>query len=746
MFAFLACIASNVVFAGCLSVCVLALTRLWRNPHLAHALWLLVLVKLVTPPLVRIPMGSFGVVGDARSRVVAASEPVASGRSSAIREPRGATSPARVPTSELSGDARPKRVIHVMWSSLVAHWPLGVLTIWMIGTGSVMGIGLRRHLRLVRRIADGSPAEEAMVRVAEQVARRIGLATCPRLRVIAGHFGPFVTPGLRSPTVVLPSRFLEELNPLEVTTVLAHELAHVRRRDHWCRAFETPVLALYWWNPVAWLASRGLRHSEEECCDRLVVWALPDHRRVYGQTLLKAVEYLTRETAVPAVAATSFGGCALEKRIEGIMNRMLTHKMSGFAFALFAAIGATVLPVGLSQTMPDDDDAQVLQVAQQGWAECANQLESLQGTITMESQLTVNGKSTWERGTIRYLKNGKCESAELIAREVGPNAPFLPLQLHCINEDYGFRLSRDSNADAWKLTQVYDQASQPTNMPMWLFRGTLENVSPVTLQGRRSLLQLVRDKGFNAKQVTKLDDGRYRVEFVMQSDNAKRQPNATGELIETESTIKSGELTLNPRRHWALDSAKFIKMTHTQVHYTTEITFSYRSEEECVPSNVRFVVTSDNAQVTSGTWDYDIQLERSEDTPDVNRFRLPAYGFDEPDLAAPSDRTMQKAVVPDDPQERADHTAPGSRMDFFKSILSVERFYHVGWEGGVEKVVSAPDGQRIELHVRPSLVTLTGHPAFTPRTYRETWQLDDGGRLSLEKAEDGGGLGVIIVD
>ena len=77
--------------------------------------------------------------------------------------------------------------------------------------------------------------------------------------------------------------------------MLAHELAHVRRRDHWVRIFDVCVLSLYWWNPIAWLASRQLRRSEEECCDTLVVWALPNGRRIYGQTLLKAVEYLTRE-------------------------------------------------------------------------------------------------------------------------------------------------------------------------------------------------------------------------------------------------------------------------------------------------------------------------------------------------------------------------------------------------------------------------------------------------------------------
>lgn len=642
-----------------------------------------------------------------------------------------------------------------------------------------------------------------MVHVAEQLARRIGLATCPRLRVITGHFSPFVTPGLGSPTVVLPSRFLAELNPLEVTTILAHELAHVRRRDHWCRALETLVLALYWWNPVAWWASRGLRHSEEECCDRLVVWALPDHRRVYGQTLLKAVEYLTRETAVSAVAAASFGGCALEKRIEGIMNRMLTHKMSGVSLALIAVIGAVILPVGLSQTMPDDDDARILQAAQQGWAEYPNRFDPLQGTITVESKLTMNGKSTWERGTISYLKSGDCESAELISREVGLNGPDMPFEMHCLNNDYGFRLSRASRTDAWTLQQVFDRDSQPTNLPMWLFRGALENVSPVTLQGRRSLLELVRDKGFKLGHATRRDDGCYRVEFVMQSNNAKHRPNAQGEIIETDATIKSGEMTLNPRRHWALESAKFIKMTHTQDLVMIDVSFSYPSESECVPTKVHYTFTSDSTRIASGTMDCDVQLKHSEATPDVSQFRLPAYGFDEPDLATPSDRTMHKTVVPDDPQEReaafqrfqqkqaakdaqrsaelraranewkghrfvpraqvdnaeeyarqkeaadrlsTDHIVPESRMDFFKSIISAEGYHHVGWEGVVEKVVDLPDGQRIELHVSPSLVTTTGHVAFTPRTHRETWRLEDNGRLALEKTEDGGGLGVIIVD
>ncbi|MHB0954736.1 MAG: hypothetical protein ACYC0X_00010 [Pirellulaceae bacterium] len=95
----------------------------------------------------------------------------------------------------------------------------------------------------------------------------------------------------------------------------------------------------------------------------------------------------------------------------------------------------------------------------------------------------------------------------------------------------------------------------------------------------------------------------------------------------------------------------------------------------------------------------------------------------------------------------ADQAVPQGRIDFFQSFLSAEGFHHVGWEGAVVKVVDAPDGKRVELLVRPSLTTATGGGvAFTDRTHREIWRIDDSARLSLEKAEDGGGVGGIMVD
>jgi hypothetical protein len=485
-------------------------------------------------------------------------------------------------------------------------------------------------LGLLPLLAGSQAPDLILVKNAEQLARQIGLATCPPLRVTAAHVCPFVTPGMKNPMVVLPTRLLAELNRDQVNSVLAHELGHIRRRDHWVRFFDVCVLSLNWWNPIAWWASRRLHRAEEECCDTLVVWALPDSRRIYGQTLLKAVEYLTGEERWPAMAGTPFGGCILERRIEVILNHSMKHKISRLGVALVLVMSTVVLPVGMSRAFPEDKDAQILQAAQLGWAEYTKLFDRLQGTLTIESKLAVDGKRTFERGTIRYLQSGDCRSAELLSRVTDPDAPFLPLQLHCINENYGFRLTRDAQDTPWQQQQIYyNSETQPNRMGMWLFQGTLDNVSPVTLLGR-PLIELVRDKGFSVERVSHMDDGRIRIDFVVTSDDAKQPP------VERKRIFKSGQLVLNPRRHWALESAKVVEMLRSKETVTHEMSFSFPSTEEYVPSRVHITfLPSDNKKLTTGTMDYEVQLELPETTVVKERFTLGAFGFAEPDLKTP---------------------------------------------------------------------------------------------------------------
>ena len=72
------------------------------------------------------------------------------------------------------------------------------------------------------------------------------------------------------PRLLVPSELWSATSLDERTSLLLHELAHLKRRDHWVRWLELIVGGLYWWHPAVWWGRRLLREAEEQCCDAWV--------------------------------------------------------------------------------------------------------------------------------------------------------------------------------------------------------------------------------------------------------------------------------------------------------------------------------------------------------------------------------------------------------------------------------------------------------------------------------------------
>ena len=98
---------------------------------------------------------------------------------------------------------------------------------------------------------------------------------------------------LGRPRLLLPEELWARFDAAQQAAVLAHELAHWKRSDHWVRRLEAVVLGLYWWCPVAWWASRRLEQAEEECCDAWVVWSLPSAAGSYAEALVATAAFLS---------------------------------------------------------------------------------------------------------------------------------------------------------------------------------------------------------------------------------------------------------------------------------------------------------------------------------------------------------------------------------------------------------------------------------------------------------------------
>jgi hypothetical protein len=159
----------------------------------------------------------------------------------------------------------------------------------------------------------------------------------------------------RTPRVLVPAALWRRLRPAQRDALLLHELAHLRRGDHWVRRLELLALGLSWWLPVAWWACRGLQAAEEECCDAWVVWALPGAAPDYAAALVETVAFLSGARPARPVGASAAGHVPLlKRRLVMILRGTTPRRLSGAGLCAVLGLGALLLPLlpGPARTQP----------------------------------------------------------------------------------------------------------------------------------------------------------------------------------------------------------------------------------------------------------------------------------------------------------------------------------------------------------------------------------------------------------
>jgi beta-lactamase regulating signal transducer with metallopeptidase domain len=362
----------NAVAAALLAGCVALITRFWKNPHIAHVLWLIVLLRLVAPPVVQIPFAAPNWLAQQRltdSPKTPAVDPLASNNQAAshyVPTSWVATTPApaspRVPTASPGGATEKPAVSRtpsdpVTVNLLEPEQPIlkpihaadFLISIWIAGTAlyaAITGLRVRRFATAVRH--SHCPAPNWLHDEVSAVATSLRLRRVPRLAVVEGTLPPMVWSGWR-PTLLVPRTIVESFDPSQRRLLLLHELLHIRRRDHVIRWFAVAVLALNWWNPIAWWAVRRMQNAEEECCDAGVLFFYPQQSEIYGEALLAVSEFVSCGS-LPA-AAVSIG---VERKNH--LKRRMTMILKGSRWPrlswtqLTAVIGCGAVIVGISLT------------------------------------------------------------------------------------------------------------------------------------------------------------------------------------------------------------------------------------------------------------------------------------------------------------------------------------------------------------------------------------------------------------
>ena len=321
------------------------------GPVARHALWVLVLVKFVMPPVIVWPW--------------AAPDPLGLARTMSSEIPQAVGAPSVRLNSELSpGDdvaetipsARPQRPASTAHASdSLSPWTVFAF-IWIAGSVCIGLVEFVRQVRLARRVRLAPPADPSITRRVHELASELGVKRLPVVTVTG-----------MSPAVWCVGR-PRLLWPADLTTgrqagidgIIVHELAHIKRRDHIVGWLELVTGLVWWWNPLLWSVQRARREQAELACDAWVISALPGGRRAYAESLL-ALSSPGAPTSSPMAAITGVRASSrrvLERRLVMIMNGRASLRLPSAGLLALALLAAATLPAwatgspDLSQQQP----------------------------------------------------------------------------------------------------------------------------------------------------------------------------------------------------------------------------------------------------------------------------------------------------------------------------------------------------------------------------------------------------------
>lgn len=341
---------NNTLISSLIAGFAFILSKKSVAPKVVHMIWLLVFLKLLIPPLLHFPV--LGLKGSNNTDWVY--QPSTEHCFTAHRSENNDAqkfqdkNPASNTLRQLPYNSfftSPLIVLSVSVSFLLAIWSL-----YRIYTFS----------RLVSTCSKEAP--EQILKLATLLAEQLKIGKSPTIRICSANISPMVWMQFLSPIIILPEKLIKTLSDQDLKSILAHELAHIKRRDYLVRYVEWLCFILFWWNPVVWWAQRHLRAIEEICCDELVLASNSMNPRDYAQALLSTMEFFANPVIrPPAMASEIFSDGLLERRFKMIIQK---HTTGNFTFlARYAVIAAAFVLLPMSLIVGQDFKAVELRLS-----------------------------------------------------------------------------------------------------------------------------------------------------------------------------------------------------------------------------------------------------------------------------------------------------------------------------------------------------------------------------------------------
>jgi len=334
---------SNAAVVALLAAPVWLVTHWARQPALTHALWVLLLVKLVTPPLVAVPLPWQVTVAEPELAALLGYTPVqrtADALSSADFDQ--SIAPESITDRELTNSPSPSASSTVVDKHAGTVLPtameqqrlpsarqglLALIAIWFSGSMLLM-FGVVRHiLRFGRQVTD-ELCDQTVAADVKELCEELELGSSPRVMSTSSVVSPMLWGAGPFVWLVFPLGLCQRISAEERRTLLIHELAHFHRRDPWVRWLELVCGIVFWWHPVVWFARREIEAAGEECCDALVVqWS--GAPRTYAHAIVSTLDFISeRPVCMPPLSSGVSPVPAIQNRLTHIMRQTVAARLS----------------------------------------------------------------------------------------------------------------------------------------------------------------------------------------------------------------------------------------------------------------------------------------------------------------------------------------------------------------------------------------------------------------------------------
>lgn len=241
-----------------------------------------------------------------------------------------------------------------------------LIGIWLTGIFVILGWNLRSYIIIRKKTACAVRLSEGPGDVYE----------CEGIR------SPFAM-GLLRGRIYIPYHIPER----ELEYVLLHERCHIRHHDLWTRLLASILQAVYWFNPLVWIAVRCMERDMEMRCDEYVLSCLGEKIRYdYSMSLLS---YATGRVRQP-MGTTAFGESGTGKRV----NHVLRYKKTGIFVAIAAVLAMAVIAVVcLTDRSPEEETGEKSQAAEKTWFWGQQELKAELSEDTSVAAMSLVGRS-----------------------------------------------------------------------------------------------------------------------------------------------------------------------------------------------------------------------------------------------------------------------------------------------------------------------------------------------------------------